>query len=71
MKYGTEIIKMLEELDIVTNNQVKNTIDMLAYEVYNKGKEDGIEEGKEIGIIKACREMEKKIGIIRSKSNEL
>jgi hypothetical protein len=46
---------------------MKNTIDLLAYEVYNKGKDDGIKEGKEIGINQACREMEKKIGIIRSK----
>jgi hypothetical protein len=67
MKHGTEIIKMLEEQGIKINDQIMNTIDMLAYEIYNKGKEDGIEEGKKIGINQACREMENKIILIKSK----
>ena len=67
MKYGIEIIKMLEECNITIDEKIKNTIELLAFEVYNKGKDDGYQEGIIAGINKACREMEIKIGIIRSK----
>lgn len=69
MKHGVEIIKLLEEQGIIINEQIKNTIDMLAFEIYNKGKEDGFDEGKKTGINQACREMEDKISLIKNKNN--
>ena len=65
MKYGTEIIKMLEECNITMDEKIKNTIELLAFEVYNNGKENGCEEGRVVGINKACKEMEMKISTIR------
>jgi len=66
MNYGIEIIEMLEGQGIIMNKQIENTINMLAREVYTKGIEEGIKEGKTIGINKACREMEMKISSIRN-----
>jgi hypothetical protein len=67
MKHGIEIIELLEKEGVTLDIQKKNTIDLLAYEVYTKGKEDGYQEGRVAGINKACREMEMKIDTIRSK----
>jgi hypothetical protein len=67
MIYGTEIIKLLEDEGITLDEKLKNTVELLAYEVYNKGKENGYEEGRISGINKACKEMENKIAVIRSK----
>lgn len=65
MKYGIEIIKMLEECNITIDEKIKNTIELLAFDIYNKGKEKGYEEGRVAGINKACKEMEMKISTIR------
>ena len=66
--HGKEIIEMLKEQGIQINEQEKNTINLIAYEIFTKGKEEGEKEGIKIGINRACREFEVEIGVIRRKA---
>ncbi len=65
--HGKEIVEMLKEQNVHIDKRVKNTINLIAFEIFTKGKEEGEKEGIKIGINRACREIEMKIGTIRSK----
>lgn len=60
--YGNQIIDLLQEQGFSgMNQQIKNTIQLIIHETFEKGKEFGIKEGKNIGINMACKELEAKI----------
>lgn len=60
---GGEIIETLKNYGVKMDNNLENTINLIAYEIFEKGKEEGIK----IGITKTCKEFEIKISTIRSK----
>lgn len=49
MMYSREIIEMLQGENVKLNKQQINTIELLCYELYQKGKEDGVSKGKKEG----------------------
>lgn len=61
MERGENIIKLLREEGLEINTKLANTINMLAYESYEKAKEEGVEIGMKIGINRACSELRTKI----------
>lgn len=68
VNHGSEIVELLKEQGIEIDSKLENTINLLAYEIFNKGIDIGVEEGKKIGVNKACKEFEMKIASIRSKN---
>jgi hypothetical protein len=67
--YGKEIIELLKEQNLQIDSKLENIIGLIAFEIFTKGKEEGIKEGVDIGINKTCREFEVKISAMRSKIN--
>jgi hypothetical protein len=55
---GAEIIDLLECEGIQLDIKVKNTINMLAYEIFQEGRSEGVKDGVKLGIEKACNEIE-------------
>lgn len=68
LSLGNEIIELLKKQNIEINEQVENTIKLIVHEVYENGKEEGIQEGIKIGLNQACKEFEIKISSLRSKT---
>lgn len=65
--YGKEIIELLKNQGIQLEQKLENTIDLLAFEMFEKGKEEGIKEGIRIGTNKVCNELEIKINSMKIK----
>lgn len=59
--YGGEIIEMLEEQNIELSIQVKNTIDKIAFEVFQKGEKEGVKKGVKMGKLETCNRLANKI----------
>ncbi len=59
IKFSDEIIDMLEKDNMQLSQQIKNTIQLIIFETFEKGKEIGEKQGIGIGIRKACNDFEK------------
>lgn len=67
-KYGSEIVELLKEEGITIDLKIENTINVLAYDIFNKGVNKGIETGQKIGVNKVCEEFENKISILKDEN---
>lgn len=67
---GTEIIELLESEGIQLDIKVKNTINMLAYDIFQEGRTIGIKDGVKIGVEKACNEIELSAKALKKVYNE-
>ena len=67
--HGKGIIEMLKEQNVHLDKKVENTINLIAFEIFSKGEEEGVRRGINIGINKVCKEFEFKISEIKSKND--
>ncbi len=68
MIFGNDIVNILEEEGIALNSQLKNTIQKIVFEACENAKEEGIKEGKKLGINNALSQIEYKISVMRSEN---
>jgi uncharacterized membrane-anchored protein len=68
MMFGNDIVNLLEGEGLTLNYQLKNTIQQIVYEACENAKNEGIQEGKKLGINNALSQIEYKISVMRSEN---